>query len=314
MGFSNDTLLAAMQMLVAHGGLQRQSGRGTEIRDLDALLRINWTVGIAGLSAPDSGPGAFYGAVLYRLLSRLSRANCRCNTYFRSEKPQWPHRLPDFPGLEGDVADEALDGLILLTSLDARQCRAIERNGTPVCHVGFWETMPHATVIDRYAMVVDAMALLAARGARRPALLTGGMDQLLSGAQARDRVTDGCARAALAACEGISISPAPGAATAVARQLCTRRKAQRPDALILTDDYAAQAVAEVLAAQADYRPLLVASTTRQLPLVFALPVIRFELDLDELADRAITKFRRRLLDPAADGGSDYVKAQACETD
>lgn len=312
MGFSNDTLLAAMGMLVARGGLRRQSGRGTEICDLEALYGINWTVGIAGLVAPDSGPGAFYGALLHRILSRLSRANCRCNTYFRGEHVQMPCHLSDFPGLEGDVADEALDGLVLLTIFDERQCRSVERRGIPLCHVGFWDSMPHATVVDRGGLVADAAALLAARGVRRPALVNGDAEGLL--AKARALAAGGPGRELLAACECVALGWSHDTWAAAARRLCAGRRDQRPEALIFTDDYSAQAATDVLARQADYRPLIVVATTRQLPLAYALPVIRFELDLEELADRAITNFRKRLLNPAANGGIEYVKPRVCESD
>jgi hypothetical protein len=315
MGFSNDTLLAAMGMLVAQGGLRRQSGRGTEICDLEALYGINWTVGIAGMVAPDSGPGAFYGALLHRLLSRLSRANCRCNTYFRrSDRLHWPRRLSDFPGLEGDVEDETLDGLVMLTIFDAQQSRSMERRGIPMCHVGFWDTMPHATVVDRCGVLIDAVTLLAARGARRLAFIDGQAESLLARARDRSSAVDGHVRDLLAACEGIPSSTGLGTVVATAQQLCARCKAQRPDALIFTEDYAAKETTEVLATQSDYRPLFVVSTNRQLPLAFALPVIRIELDLDELADVSVAKFRKRLLNPAAYGGIEYVQPRVCESD
>jgi hypothetical protein len=211
----------------------------------------------------------------------------------------WPRRLSDFPGLEGDVEDETLDGLVMLTIFDAQQSRSMERRGIPMCHVGFWDTMPHATVVDRCGVLIDAVTLLAARGARRLAFIDGQAESLLARARDRSSAVDGHVRDLLAACEGIPSSTGLGTVVATAQQLCARCKAQRP---------------EVLATQSDYRPLFVVSTNRQLPLAFALPVIRIELDLDELADVSVAKFRKRLLNPAAYGGIEYVQPRVCESD
>lgn len=312
LGFSNDTLLAAMGALVRAGGLRRRSGWGTGICDLDALSKTCWTVGIAGLVAPDSGPVAFYGALLHRLLSRLARAGCRCNTYFRGEQAHWPHRLSDFPGLEEDAEGGAIDALLAITSLDLRQCRALERRGLPVCHTGFWEEMPHATIVDMRAMLRDAAEVLAARGIRRLAVLHPDPAHWL--ATVRDQPVAGRAGvpSMLRTGEALVAPASQGAGSAVVRQLLARPPSRRPGALVCTDDFTALEVTQALAGQSGYRPLVAVMTTRQLPIPFALPVIRFELDLDELADRGVQKLQKLLLNPALNGGIDYVNVRAVE--
>jgi DNA-binding LacI/PurR family transcriptional regulator len=299
-----------MGALVRAGGLRRRSGWGTGICDLDALSKTCWTVGIAGLVAPDSGPVAFYGALLHRLLSRLARAGCRCNTYFRSEQAHWPHRLSDFPGLEEDAEGGVIDALLAITSLDLRQCRALERRGLPVCHTGFWEEMPHATIVDTSAMLRDAADLLAARGTRRLAVLNPDPARLL--ATVRDQPVAGRAGVPplLRTGEALVALPSQGAGSAVVRQLLARPPSRRPGALVCTDDFTALEVTQVLAGQSGYRPLVAVMTTRQLPIPFALPVIRFELDLDELADRGVEKVQRLLLNPTLNGGVEFVAVRA----
>ena len=50
-------------------------------------------------------------------------------------------------------------------------------------------------------------------------------------------------------------------------------------------------------AQTSYRPRLVVQTNLQAPLAFALPVLHFEVDAEELASRAAAMLLAHLRDP-----------------
>src|SRR5699024_1088770 len=65
----------------------------------------------------------------------------------------------------------------------------------------------------------------------------------------------------------------------IAQHLLALPPADRPDGLIIEDDYLAMGLTSALARYCDYRPMLAVCTTRQSPLAFALPVIRYETDI-----------------------------------
>jgi DNA-binding LacI/PurR family transcriptional regulator len=93
----------------------------------------------------------------------------------------------------------------------------------------------------------------------------------------------------------------------VAEQLLDMPEEKRPDGLIVIDDRIATGLTAALAtADGDYRPEMVVQTNRQSPLAFALPVVHFEVDVDELARRAVRNLMQRLLNPKLPFKVDWI--------
>jgi hypothetical protein len=68
----------------------------------------------------------------------------------------------------------------------------------------------------------------------------------------------------------------------------------------------------MLAAQPDYRPGLATLANKQLPQSWALPVIRFEVDLDEVAARAVGLLGEAMLNPDLPPRQEKVRARVAE--
>ena len=75
------------------------------------------------------------------------------------------------------------------------------------------------------------------------------------------------------------------------------KPADRPDGLILFDDYLTMGLTDRLGEQPTYRPEITTTANRQAPLLYSLPVMRFELDIEAIARTAVDMVMRRLLDP-----------------
>ncbi len=311
LGFSNNSLDPAMRLLVDMGLLTRRTCRGTEIVSLEPLQRLTWTIGLAVMDLPIQGPGAFTAWLVHALQSLLSKRHCACHTYFRVEEPKWPHhRLEDFPGFAADVEDRAIDGMIILPTLDAQGQSAFAAAGIPLLHCGFQEEMPFAALLDFRGMIAAAAAALVAGGARRLALFDS---SIRLDADAFDRLVRKTAgvsgRNGLSTEKPCLVPPGVEGGGQVARALLQLPPARRPDALIVTDDFAATGVAQVLASQADYRPGLAVSANKQLPQLWPMPVMRFEFDIDELAARAVQMLQDTLLNPETPPRQERVKAR-----
>ncbi len=313
-GFSNNTLAPAMRLLVDIGLLTRRPRHGTVIRDLEPLNRLTWTIGLAIMDLPIQGPGAFTAWLVHALLSALSKRHCACHTYFRVENPKWPHhRLEDFPGFAADVEDRAIDGMIILPTLDAQGQAAFAAAGIPLLHCGVQEEMPFAALLDFRGMIAAAAATLVAGGARRLALFDSSIRLDADAFDGLVRKAAGVSgRNGLSTEKPCLVPSGVEGGVQVARAMLQLPPARRPDALIVTDDFTATGVAQVLVSQADYRPRLAASANKQLPQAWPMPVLRFEFDIDELAARAVQMLQDTLLNPALPPRQERVRPKLAE--
>jgi len=303
LGFCQNTFHPAMQRLVEMGLLTRRPRHGTVIVDLDPLNRLTWTVGLVTIDEPILGPGAAIAWILHAMQRQIARRHCTCHMYFRDENPRWPHRIVDFPGLEEDVDAGAIDGLIVPSDMDAV---ALARIGIPAVETGFMTSaMPFAILTDFPAMIAEAAARLLDGKVRRIALIG---EVFESGAfEAIVRQAAGGKNGV--ATEVIISNPGLEAGAEVARVLLQRPAARRPDALIFTDDFAAAGAAQTLAAQPDYRPGLATMANKQLPQSWALPIMRFEVDLDEVAERTVGLLGEAMLNPDLPPRQERVQAR-----
>ncbi len=301
LGFCHNTLSPAMRLLVDMGLITRRTNHGTEIRSLEPLACLPWTVGVVGLASEGPDSNVFYADLLHRILSTLARTQCLCRTYFRLPRDlsHWPENcLADYPHLDQDIREERIDGIVALTNLSIEeQTVLLDRHNLPVCHVGSWESMPSAVLLDASEMVRHAYGLIRKTGCRRLLLV----DTLGS-------LTDSCPTAVLRqtaavdggpVCETITITATHDIGREIAAHLLSRPPDRRPAGVIVTDDYVAMGMVAAFAEAGGYHPLTAVLTSPQIPLHFALPVYRYELDVDVLVAEACAMLLRRLLNPGA---------------
>jgi hypothetical protein len=305
-GFSNCSLSPAMQVLVEMGLITRSNGHGTVIRDLEPLNRLTWTVGVATIDLPMQGAGASIAWILHAMQHQIARRHSTCHVYFRGENPRWPHRLEDFPGLAEDVEAGAVDGLIVPPAMDAA---AVARAGIPAVEAGFMTSaMPFAILTDVPAMIAEAATRLLDGKVRRIAVVG---ERFEAGAlEAIVRQAAGGKNGV--ATESIPWNPGLEAGGEIARALLQRPAARRPEALIFSDDFVAVGAVQTLAAQPDYRPGLATLANKQLPQAWALPVIRFEVDIDEIAARTVNMLGEVMLNPELPPRQEKVQARVAE--
>ncbi len=303
-----NTFHPAMQQLVDLGLITRSNGSGTVIRDLEPLNHLTWTVGVATVDEPIRGPGAAIAWILHAMQRQIARRHCTCHVYFRDVNPRWPHRIGDFPGLAEDVEAGAIDGVIVPPDMDAA---AITRAGIPAVEAGYMTSaMPFAILTDFTAMVAEAAARLLDGKGRRIALV-GGDFKGVAFEEILRQAAGGNGKNGVAT-EAMDCYPSLEAGGEVARAFLQRPASRRPDALIFADDFAAAGAAQALAAQPDYRPGLASMANKQLPQSWALPVLRFEIDLDEYAARTVDLLAEAMLNPALPPRQEKVKARLAE--
>ncbi len=155
-------------------------------------------------------------------------------------------------------------------------------------HVAASETEPCAVLIDRFELARQAVHWLAGQGACRLGLVMHGqLDAAFRGGWDGFRI--GLTEVEAVAGEAVPLVAGRGLEGGVqaARELLARPVDRRPDGLVVMDDWIAHGLTALLRQESDYRPLLVVQTSRQVPLGFALPVVRCEVDIDDIARRAV---------------------------
>lgn len=299
-GFSNDTLSSAMKFLGDTGILVRKAGSGTRVKNPDATVRGLWNVGVAAVSKSVLSNIPFFAQELGFVQAHLSEIGCRCRLYYPPVKSavSAPMGFAAFPHLMADLSDGDLDAVISLADVDIASW---PNRVAPPVFIGIRDDVPLGVLIDWRSMVRQAVQLLVRQGCRRLAVVS--IDPPRPGHLCFWRgFQEGLALAGLPEAAGESITDRPGISVRQrgrwpAATLLARQKEQRPDGIIVTDDWLAMGLTAALHDAGGYVPRLAVQTNRQAPLSFALPATRFEVDADALAVRGVEMVLARLKKP-----------------
>lgn len=295
---SNDTLMTAMGELTACGMLQRRARLGTIIANKSAMPTPTWSVGIVTVPAAIQGPASVFADLTNRLQTHAAAKQWRSATYY-SFRTSGGMRLADYGPLEEDLADGLLDALIVLVTMPAPVWTRMRDEGLVMYHTPFDERARCGLIVNEADIATQATNLFIKRDCRSLALVRMGngndTSPLALHAMQKTAAAHGMPASALEYFQ--TASPLQGSKDLVA-QLLARPEQDRPEALIVMDDYVALGMTEMLAQQGDYRPHIAVTTHLQLPLGFHLPVVRFEIDLHAMTQQIIEEVHARLLNPA----------------
>lgn len=313
LGMGGETVTLAMGALVEAGVLTRRRRVGTLIADVAGWVPGVWTVGIASILVSGQGSGSFFSDLTHRLQSHLRLGGCRVQSYIRAvETGQSPPTVMHYEDALRDLEQGRIDTLVTptLVSMEMLHLRPKFKK-LPVIHVGFQENAPLAVVIDEERFTYDATTALMVRGCRRIGFVTHGPRPSVSS----NSFWKGFDRAVAEGGAGYTTKEfaagfgLPGGVRATEELLAVAPE-NRPDGLVVTDDWIAMGLVSSLRNKApDYRPLLSVQTNKQVPLAFALPVIRFDVDVDELAQRGVELTINCLRKPGTTGQIIRVPAQ-----
>lgn len=300
--YSNNTITPAMQILTSAGMLSRKRRSGTVIENTQAVPRGLWRVGMAvGTMAQELG-GQFL-TTLYRCLNeRIDAAGCLGRFYLRTKNNNGqPHPLEDFSGLVEDLAYGSLDGLLTPAFLVRDAITDMEKRGVPLCSVAGCEFAKCGVQLNHFGSVQKSVKLLAANGCKRPILVSNiapmdGYSAFWEGFKC------GLSEMGMTAdTSQLVVGDLLGGGVEIATRLLAMPPQDRPDGIIVVNDIMGLGLAGVLRESAGYRPMIIVQTNRQIPLVYAVPVIRLEVDIDELAAQAVDLLISQMLNPAQPG-------------
>ncbi|MCF7847765.1 MAG: GntR family transcriptional regulator [Kiritimatiellales bacterium] len=272
----NDTLSQAMQLLAADGVVKTARRIRTVVADpARASIRL-WTVALA--LPPEIS--AFTSLLHSCLRQSLNQHNCADLTFMRPPERRWviqdSHPAADYIGLDQAAASGEIDAIV---AMDRVICRHV-----PVCRITHHDN-DFGVLLDNDAMIADALGVLRRRGSNRPLIIA-------TGEKPRGREIpqlpfvmeeDGP--------EGrwLRIYKRPEARQGIllADWLLNLPSAERPDGIVCTDDHVTLGLTAALLRHPAFRVPITTCSNRQIPLPFLLPVIRYEIDVVEVASLTV---------------------------
>jgi DNA-binding transcriptional regulator YhcF (GntR family) len=314
-GFSHNVLSPAMQRLVRAGVVTRTPKLGTFVVDPRAFREPIWRIAVAENFISPSSASPFFSLLAGFVQRELIGLGCRPKLYLRPELESVPRDpVSIYGGLADDVQQGALDGAIALGCIDEkdwRRCAGV----APIC--GFAESASCGAAIDQRVMAKEAVTLLASAGCRRISIISNTRPPELQ--RFWDGFEEGVALACLPRWSGELISAKEltprhlqhatwqiAAGQCVANFLAAMSPKNRPDSLIVLDDFTAAGLTATLREIEQYRPRIAVLTNLQVNQVYALPVFRFQLDIDLLARRGVAVLFERLLNLSLPPKMDWI--------
>lgn len=303
---NHNTINAAMKALTTSRVLTRKPGLGTVLLDPKCRVRGLWRVALA--LVPPVRSEIYYAQLLLLLQAQLYQEKIALYTYNLEHKDDdSADSLSHFVDLENDLKSGQIDLVLTMSSLPKSEWNYWSDRGIPFVHAGAWEDAPCGVIIDQGRMVREAVSHLVRRGCVRPAVVSQG-----GPVAGHERYWRGFVAAAeeffLPCGQEQQLHAGFGAVGGfmLGKRLLEMPSDRRPDGLIVTNDLIAAGLTAMLVRQAEYRPLISVQTNRQASLAFAMPIIPFELDVNDLAQRATDLVLQRLFRPTSSPIRDWV--------
>lgn len=305
----HDTLNTAMKWLVEEGILSRRQRLGTVVAQPypSHPRRAFWQVGIV---APPLTSSYFISVLIHCIHRHLGLRGFSDRTYMLSVNAapscEVTERHPeDFSGLVDDLENGVLNALITPARLVTDKvpvCGAASQHG----HFG--------VTIDHRLFAREAVEELRAAG-HRCIVAAVSHPQDSFGHEFTRGVNEVRQDLGLGQeLESVICSSGIEHGHRLARELLARPRSRRVDAVIIKDDITAQACANVLASEGGSQIAMAVQTNLQIPISFAMPVLRFALDVDELAEKSVDVLLEKLLRPSRTPRSLSVAARLLAPD
>ncbi len=295
-GFSHFTLSRVMAKLVDDGVVERRPKVGTLVVNPEAVDMSAWTAALPLNWPLEQGPSPFFARLVALMQQELTAAGCHCRPYVRFRSPGNEFdRLANYVNLVDDLEAGLVDAVISPGMFAPHDQERLGNDGIPAVFATAWEQAPCGALIDHGAFAEAAVAALAGQGCRRVANVATnpweGNRRLYEG------VRQAAASAGIASCDLDTLATGLPGGRVAAKLLQAIPEAERPDGLVIEDDHIALALAQELAGAGGRPPAMAVVTHRTAPLVFALPVLHFELDDFRLAAAAVRLVVERLRNP-----------------
>lgn len=302
----SDTFHSAMRVMTRNGMLERKQKRGTIIQRLEPGGQGPklFTVGL--LWCHNDSP--FMHLMFNMARHTLHHHACDDRSYLATLTAAGDFELDRQPQLLHDIERGLVDGLLSYGTIQGAL-------PIPVCNMRTSTDRASDVTIDSPSIVRRGLRLLAEWGCVRPLVIYA--------ASHRPALYHMDRQAARQAMIDAHVAPGDDNLIVIGAGDCLEdlfdahfRKCpadRRPDGVIVTEDHQASRLSRMLRADGQ-SPRLVVQTNRQLPMDFALPVIRFEVDADAFARRAVDLLVDAMLNRSPVGPPEKYPPRLCLED
>lgn len=284
----SNLLHESISMLVSDGVLERIRGTGTRVLRTDIVSLQTWTVGVPVFDELTYG----FRPMLEHYIRRALLQNGCSDRSFLSlpgvHKLKRPLKTSDFAGLEEDIEAKQIDGIISFHALDAE--------GVPTISVANSASASLKVDIDDPKFVEDAIDALLTKNRKGIAIIgpkaynTRRKKRL----KKRNDLSGKIYWIEQMGMGGIE------AGEECARLFIELSEKHKIDAFVTLDEIIANSIIQILRDKGRKIPAIAVQVNQQVPIpLIAQEIIRFEIDIRQLADTAVEKLVQKLLDPTA---------------
>jgi DNA-binding LacI/PurR family transcriptional regulator len=298
LNFSNDTLSKAMKCLVDDGVLERRKRVGTMLLDMSKARLSEHVVVLATVPHTTLPREPYYGHLLCALEGYIREfLGAKIHIVIHQKDPQlstpWP--VSTFPELEALVQNGEADAVICPIGVSTLDVERFKKIGVPWLHVGSDEGVEFGSVIDQEKMVDQACQMMSTRGCKQIAMVCRKTDKnddvsqlRFMHAYKRASIDYGFKTMKLVVADDISLEDG----REVARHLLKVPEGRRPDGLIVINDMLTAGMTDVFRDESSYQPHIAVQANIPGSLIFGVPVIRFDVDVYELARLVVEQLRK----------------------
>ena len=297
LGISNYAMTKAMERLTQAGYLGRTPKRGTVVLNPATLPRVPWRVGL--IAGTLDRPLSWFQTTLSFLLTRAIEEAGNHHFVFPqiTRKPGVETDLAPMerlPRLRATVETGGLNAVISSYWIRPADQRWLENQGIPVLMCTGSEHDCPAVSIDQEPMGRDGTRHLLDRGCQRPAYVSP---------RPPNRFVSRAWRGFKTACLAAGLTPAAvysdgvegiEGGVEVARRLLALPAAQRPDGLLVTDDWLAAGIMQGLVPTPSYRPRYVCQVNREACLPLLEPALVYEVVMADLVEMGMRRLSEAL--------------------
>lgn len=301
LGVGSNVLQSAMKKLEAQGVIKRKPRVGTVVNENKTTQPIDWQVGIF-IPSIHGQHTPYYAVFLELVLTRLIQYGCCYQIYNFDQFPQSHRELKKVnKQMASDLTNNILDALVVPSLSEQWLVNYCEKIKLPLATVADHRLVKTkhnnfliGSDIQQDEMIQQAVTLLATHPCKNICLISDDGPSHMLGGQWEAFVN--CI--ASHSIQGMEMHMGHGlilAGRKIGQALLKMPHHARPDGLIITnDDHICLGLTDVLNQQSDYRPQITVYGCQQAPLAFALPVYRFEYNIDEMVQATVNKLLARL--------------------
>jgi DNA-binding transcriptional regulator YhcF (GntR family) len=299
LGVGSKTIQRAVSALQNSGIIELRGNKGVFLRQQGAEGFWGRQIGLVCMRLPTY----MFGITLLQCLGlQLNDRGCQLVSFLRNDAPMEDRdALSLFPGLQRNIEQHCVDGLISTVPLDEEALELCRKHDMPVCYFGDHHEISHRVYLDP-SFYADGVRELINLGSKRPGMVFNRQSKSedffrqaaepLLGKSNWENYSFLCD---IKMNQPIEVSAIWQEWDEVVRKIIAMPESARPDGLFIPDDFATSYIVGSLLNQKINLPRIVSLKNRQIPIGMPFNLAGyFQVDIMDIAGITVDLMLKRI--------------------